>query len=55
MLELGVHRAGVYVEKDRAAYWDGRNAVGEKLGSGVYFYQLNAGDFSAARKMLILK
>ena len=54
-LELGQVPAGVYSDKDRAAYWDGRNAAGEPVASGVYFYTLSAGDFSATRKMVIRK
>ena len=54
-LELGQLPAGVYQEKDRAAYWDGTNEQGESVASGVYFYTLTAGDFSATRKMLIRK
>ena len=54
-LNLGYQRAGVYQNKARAAYWDGRNAQGEPVASGVYFYTLKAGDFSATRKMLIRK
>ena len=54
-LDLGQVPAGVYSDKDRAAYWDGRNAAGEPVASGVYFYTLQAGDFSATRKMLIRK
>ena len=54
-LDLGHQRAGVYQNRSRAAYWDGRNAVGEKVASGLYFYTLTAGDFSATRKMLIRK
>ncbi len=54
-LELGQLPAGVYAEKNRAAYWDGRNVQGEFVASGVYFYTLSAGDYSATRKMLILK
>ena len=55
MLALGHQAAGVYESKSRAAYWDGRNAVGERVASGVYFYTLNAGDFAATGKMLIMK
>ena len=54
-LELGQMPAGAYSDKDRAAYWDGRNAQGEPVASGVYFYTLRAGDFSATRKMVIRK
>ena len=54
-LALGHQPIGIYQDKSRAAYWDGRNAVGEPVASGVYFYTLTAGDFSATRKMLIRK
>ena len=54
-LSLGFQSAGFYNSRGRAAYWDGRNAVGEPVASGVYFYTLTAGDFSATRKMLIRK
>ena len=54
-LALGQLAAGVYHSKSRAAYWDGRNALGESVASGVYFYTLTAGDFTATRKMLIQK
>ena len=55
MLELGQLPAGMYQGKDRAAYWDGKNAQGESVASGVYFYTLKAGDFAATQKMLIRK
>ena len=54
-LSLGHQPAGVYQSRSRAAYWDGRNSVGEPVASGVYFYTLTTGDFSATRKMLIRK
>ena len=54
-LALGHQPAGIYQTRSRAAYWDGRNAVGEPVASGVYFYTLTAGDFTATRKMLIQK
>ena len=54
-LMLGSQPAGVYQSKHRAAYWDGRNDKGEKVSSGVYFYTLTAGDFTATRKLLIIK
>ena len=54
-LALGHQSAGFYQNRSRAAYWDGRNEVGERVASGVYFYTLTAGDFAATRKMLIMK
>ena len=55
MLDLGHQPAGVYRSKQRAAYWDGKNQFGEKVASGLYFYTLMAGNFTATRKMLIAK
>ena len=54
-LTLGHQPVGVYTSRSRAAYWDGRNALGEPVASGVYFYTLTTGDFTATRKMLIKK
>ncbi len=54
-LTLGHQAAGLYQSRSRAAYWDGKNEFGESVASGVYFYKLTAGDFSATRKMLIRK
>ena len=54
-LDLGLQAAGMYQTRSRAAYWDGRNAFGEPVASGVYFYTLTAGDFTATRKMSIRK
>ena len=54
-LALGHQPAGVYQSKSRAVYWDGKNALGEPVASGVYFYTLKAGEFTATRKMLIRK
>ena len=54
-LALGHKPAGVYRSRSRAAHWDGRNASGEKVATGVYFYTLTAGDYNATRKMLIRK
>ena len=54
-LALGHQPVGIYQDKSRAAYWDGKNALGEPVASGVYFYTLKAGDFTATRKMLIRK
>ena len=54
-LNMGHQTAAVYESQSKAAYWDGRNNLGESVASGVYFYTLTAGDYSATRKMLILK
>ena len=54
-LNFGHQTAGIYQDKSRAAYWDGKNALGETVASGVYFYTLTAGAFTATRKLLIRK
>ncbi len=54
-LALGNQAAGYYAARGKAAYWDGRNARGEAVASGIYFYQLRAGDYVASRRMVIVK
>ena len=54
-LGLGHRQVGIYESRSRAAYWDGKNNLGEPVASGVYFYTLKAGEFTATRKMLIRK
>ena len=54
-IDLGFKSQGFYMTRSTAAYWDGRNNMGEQVASGVYFYSLQTPDFSATRKMLILK
>ena len=54
-LQLGQQLAGYYTDRERAAYWDGRNALGEQVASGIYFYQLETDTMSTMRKMVILK
>ena len=54
-LALGYQPAGIYQTRSRATYWDGRNSLGETVASGIYFYTLTAGNFTATRKMLIMK
>ena len=54
-LDLGYQQAGYYTNRSRAAYWGGTNDIGERIASGVYFYQLEADNVSLLRKMVILK
>ena len=54
-LDLGSKLTGAYISRERAAYWDGSNEVGEQVSSGVYFYHIQAGKFLAVRKMLVLR
>ena len=54
-LEIGHRIAAFYETRSKAIHWDGRNEFGEQVASGVYFYHLSAGDYSATRKMLVLK
>ena len=54
-LVMGHQAAGMYRNRSRAAYWDGRNRLGESVASGLYFYTLTADEFTATRRMLILK
>ena len=54
-LDVGHRVAAFYESRSKAIHWDGRNEIGEHVVSGVYFYHLSAGDYSATRKMLILK
>ena len=54
-LKLGHQPAGYYIERKHAAHWDGRNAMGESVASGIYFYQLQTDNISLLREMVILK
>ncbi len=54
-LDLGWQPTGSYMTPSSAAYWDGKNAVGERVASGIYFYTLQTSDFAATRRMVILK
>ena len=54
-LDVGHRIAAAYESRSKAIYWDGRNGLGERVASGVYFYTLTAGDFSITRRMVILK
>ena len=54
-LDVGWQPVGSYMTPSSAAYWDGKNAVGERVASGIYFYTLQTSDFAATRRMVILK
>ena len=54
-LNLGVQQAGSYLTRQTAAYWDGKDQIGEGVSSGIYFYTLHAGAYQNTRRMLILK
>ena len=54
-LTLGGQPSGSYINRENAAYWDGKDQFGEPVSSGVYFYTLHAGTFQATRRMVILK
>ena len=54
-LDLGHQLEGYYTSLSRAAHWDGRNDLGERVGSGIYFYQLQTDNASHLSKMVILK
>ena len=54
-LAVGHQAAGMYQSRSRAVYWDGRNQLGESVASGLYFYTLTADNFTATRRMVILK
>ena len=54
-LSLGLQSTGFYNSQGRAAYWDGRNALGERVASGLYFYQLTTPSFQQTRRLVIVK
>lgn len=53
-LKVGYQLAGKYTDRGSAAYWNGRNELGEPVSSGVYFYTIYTDDFTKTKKMLIL-
>jgi len=55
ILALGYQSAGIYQSRSQAAYWDGKNELGERVASGMYFYTLSAGRFIATRRLVIRK
>jgi len=54
-IDLGYRNPGNYITRSSSAYWDGMNKYGEKVPSGIYFYNIKAGNFTATKKMIVLK
>jgi len=63
-LELVIYNVGqkvrTLVKRHRQAgfriiKWDGKDDAGRRVGPGVYFYKLKAGEFEAIRKMVIIR
>ena len=54
-IDVGRQAAGAYMNRQRAAYWDGKDDTGQSVASGVYFYQLLADNFSETRRMVVMK
>jgi hypothetical protein len=54
-LNLGHKPAGFYMGRTKAAHWDGQNEAGERVTSGIYFYNIQAGSYSATRKMMVVQ
>ena len=54
-LSPGFKSSGFYQSREKAAYWDGNNSLGERVASGVYFYQLTTKSFQQTRRMMIIK
>jgi len=54
-LDLGYQEAGYYLNREKAAFWDGRNERGERIASGIYFYTMLTEDFTATGKVVISK
>ena len=55
ILNLGYRKAGSYISGGKAAHWDGRNDAGERMASGVYLYEIQAGEFKAIGRMVMIK
>ena len=54
-LDTGFQSFGYYASRDKAAYWNGKTGAGETVSSGTYYYQIQVGDYTETRKMVILK
>ena len=54
-IQFGQLPAGKYLTKDKAAYWDGRNQIGERVSNGLYFYQLQTRTFQQTKKLIVIQ
>ena len=54
-LNLGYKQSGHYLNKAKAACWNGKNERGERVASGIYFYTMQTRNFTATGKVVILK
>jgi len=54
-LDLGYKEVGYYLNKEKAAFWNGRNDRGERVASGIYYYTMQTRNFTATGKVVILK
>ena len=54
-MEVGFQQAGIYSSREKAIYWDGKIQYGERVACGVYFYNIEMGEKSQTRRMVILK
>jgi hypothetical protein len=52
---LGHKPVGLYVSQDRAVHWDGTNSAGDRVSSGIYFYNIQAGSYSSTKKMIAVQ
>ena len=52
---LGILRPGRYISRSEAAYWDGKNSLGEPVTTGTYFYTISTETFRATKKMIVIK
>jgi len=43
--EVGYHKA----------HWDGKDALGKSVSSGIYFYQIHAGEFTSIKKLVVMR
>ena len=51
----GHQASGYYLSRSQAAYWDGKNELGERVASGVYIYELTTPTFKQTKRLVVLK